>query len=125
MKLDKPLGSFIFEQIRDFGTEIEEKLSILSTRGEEWAINVDYNFSLSPEKKIRDHFLVTAIPYIDDARQGTYRFKFKSIETIFLNEICEVIYRIILDRDRAERIISSAKVTIEYIDFTPKKSEEA
>jgi len=114
--MEKPLGSFIFNQIKNTEKEIEKKLSILSTRGEEWAIEAEYSFSLSPYKKINDYFLVQVIPYIDDKKQGTYKFKFTSLEDIFLNEICEVIYQIIIAPDKAEQIIYNAKVTIEFIN---------
>jgi len=111
---EKPLGGYIFEQVRKFQKEIENKLTKISVNGEEWAVNADYSFQFSPEKKIRDCFTVIINSYINDKRQGTYEFKFKSIETIFLNEICEVMYKVILDPNKSEEIIEESKVSIEY-----------
>ena len=112
---NKPLGSCIFEQVRKTGKEMETKLNKISANGAEWAVNIDYSFQFSPDKKIRDCFTVTASPYFNDKQVGTYTFKFKSIETIFLNEICEVIYKVSLNPKQAERIIEESIVNVELV----------
>jgi len=111
----KPLGTIITKYVKEMEIDIEEILNNISKNGEEWAINIDYKFEFSPERKIRDYFIVTVIPYIDDKKQGTYQFKFKSIESISLNEICEVMYEIILTPEKSNDIIESSKVNIEYL----------
>jgi len=112
---NRPLGSYIFGQVRETGRDIEVELDKISANGEEWAINIDYSFQFSPKKKIRDCFTVTASPYINDKRQGAYTFKFASIEAISLNEICEVIYKVSLSPDQAERIIEESIVNVELV----------
>jgi hypothetical protein len=113
--MEKPLGNFIFNQTRLMGEEIEKELNKISVMGEEWAIQIEYNYQLSEYKKILDYFLVTLSPYIDDKRQGTYKFKFNSLDTIFLNEICEVMYKIILNPENTEKILHAAKVTVKQV----------
>jgi hypothetical protein len=113
--MEKALGNFIFNETRKVGEEIEKDLIEISVNGEEWAVEAEYSFSFSPDKKIRDYFLVKLSPYINDKRQGTYKFKFNSLDAIFLSEVCEVMYKIILKPEDAEKILFNAKVTVEQI----------
>jgi len=114
-EIRKPLGTIITKYMKEMEVDIEEILNNISKNGEEWAINIDYKFEFSPEWKIRDYFIVTVIPYIDDKKKGTYQFKFKSVEGIFLNEICEVMYDVILNPEKSNDIIENYKVNIEYL----------
>ena len=114
-EIRKPLGIIITKYVKEMEIDIEEILNNISKNDEEWAINIDYKFEFSSERKIRDYFIVTVIPYIDDKKQGTYQFKFKSIESISLNEICEVMYDVILNPEKSNDIIKSSKINIKYL----------
>ena len=111
----KPLGTIITKYVKEMEIDIEENLNNINKNGEEWSINIDYKFEFSPERKIRDYFIVIVIPYIDDKKKGIYQFKFKSVEGIFLNEICEVMYDVILNPEKSNDIIENYKVNIEYL----------
>jgi len=113
--LEKPLGKFILGQILEMQEELEKGLVKVSTKKEEWAVKVDYKFSLNEFREIRDSFTVQIIPYIDDKKQGAYNFKFMSLETIFLSEICEIIYQTTQNPEQAENIINRSMVTMEYL----------
>lgn len=110
-----PIGKFILEHTQEIKKEIELELEKISVNNEEWAVLLDYSFKFSPNRLVDDCFYVTLIPYIDDKKHGTFKFKFKSIETIFLKEICETMYSITINPSNAERILDDAKVTIEYL----------
>jgi len=111
----KGLGSFILGQTRKVNEEIEKEFAKISVMGEEWAVETEYNYSVSTNKLVSDFFLVKLSPYIDDKRQGTYKFKFNSLDAIFLGEICKVMYKIILKPEDTEKILHNAKVTVEQI----------
>jgi len=111
----KPLGTIITKYVKEMEVDIEEIINNINKNNKEWAINIDYKFEFSSERKIRDYFIVTIIPYIDDKKQGTYQFKFKSIESISLNEICEVMYEIVSNPDSYNNIIENSKVNIKYL----------
>jgi len=115
MEKIRPLGSFIFNETRKIGQEIQEKLAEISKNREEWVVYTEYNFSLSPEKKVRDFFRVELIPYIENEKQETHTFKFNSLNTIFLSEIVEVMYKIVTHPGDVEKILHAAKVDVEVV----------
>lgn len=108
-----PIGKFVLEHVEEVRKEIELELENISTNEEEFAVSIDYNFSISPNRLVNDCFSVTLIPYINDKKQGTFKFKFKSLETIFLKEICELMYQITVNPKKAEALINESKVNIE------------
>jgi hypothetical protein len=116
--LEGTIGTEIRELVAEVNKAVEKNLIRLSGN-EEWFTGVDYTCSLSVSvagaTSISDCLVVTVCPYPDDVKQGEYKFKFTSHEAIFLNEICEVMYKIILNPDDAEKILFNAKVTIEYL----------
>ena len=64
---------------------------------------------------MNDYLTVTVCLYVDDEAQGNHKFKFSSHEAIFLGDICEVMYRIIIDPSDAEIILFNSTVSIEYM----------
>ena len=115
MKNNRPLGSLIFHETRKLGEEIEEKLARISENGEEWVVQIGYRYSLSPEKKVRDFFQVELIPYIENEKQETHTFKFNSLNTIFLSEVCEVMYDLVTHPEDTGKILHAAKVDVEVV----------
>lgn len=115
--LEKPLGKFIINQISEMEEAIEQELIKISINKEDWAIEIEYKFELNEYKEIRDSFIVQVICYIDDKKQGKFKFKFRSIESIFLSEICKVIYQITQDPKQIQRIIGKSKVTIKLLSY--------
>ncbi len=110
-----PIGKFVLKHVEEVRKEIEIELGNISVDGEEFAVTVDYSFSISPNRLVDDCFSVILIPYIDDKKQGTFKFKFKSLETIFLKEICELMYQVTVNPEKAEYFISESKVNIELV----------
>jgi hypothetical protein len=113
--LEKPLGNYVFEHIRSLEIKIEKNLAEISTENEDWALSIDYSFQLSEEKRITDKFVVTVVHYIADEKRGKFAFEFQSIETLFLNEICEIMYAIVYAPGQADEIVNSSRVTLKFL----------
>jgi hypothetical protein len=116
--LEGTLGTEIREIVAEMDEIIRKNLIKLSGN-DEWFTNVDYtcfqSVSGSTATPVNDCLTVTVAYYIDEDSQGNHKFKFTSHEAIFLNEICEVMYKIIVNPEDAEKILFNAKVTIEYL----------
>lgn len=110
---ERTLGIIIFDEINETEKRIEAGLIKLNA-GLEWFVRVGYKFELV-KGKIRDSFTVTVVPYLDDEKQGEYKFSFTSVEVIFLNELCDVMHKITKNPCNADAILRDAKVTIKYV----------
>ena len=114
MRNERTLGINIRTEVEEIKEEIEKNLIKISGL-EEWFIDVNYTCSISVSRDIVDCIAVAACPYPNDVKQGEYKFKFTSLQAIFLAEICEVMYKIISNPDDAEKILFNAKVSVEYL----------
>lgn len=117
--LEKPLGKFIQNQILLMEKEIEHYLTEIDKKIE-WVVLVDYNFTTNQEKRIQDSFLVTVYLFENDVRKGKFTFKFNSLESIFLKEICETIFQVTQKPSEAEKILANTKCNIVMVDFNIK-----
>ena len=108
------LGISIRETLDEIQQEIETNLIKISGI-QEWYISVSYTCSITVDRDIVDCLAVTVCAYPGGVKQGNYKFKFNSLEAIFLAEICEVMYKIISNPDDAEKILFNAKASVEYL----------
>lgn len=112
--LQKPIGTAVLMHILEMQEEMENHLNEIN-EDQEWAVRLNYRFELSPMREIRDKFTVTASNYTNEKRQGTYKFEFNSLESIFTKEICEAIYKVTQNPADADSILNHATPTIEFL----------
>ena len=115
---ESTIGIQIREVIAQVRDTVESNLIKLSGNTE-WFVDVEYTCSLAVSNAganpVKDCLTVTVASYIDDESQGNHKFSFSSHEAIFLNGICEAIYKIILNPADVNKILFDAKLTIVYL----------
>lgn len=112
------IGIQIREVIDHVRETVEAKLIEISEQNE-WFVDVSYTCNVavsnSGSTPIKDCLTVTIALYVDDENQGNHKFSFTSHEAIFLNDICNVMYKTTLNPENFSKIIFDAMVNVEYL----------
>lgn len=113
------IGIQIREVVNQVREKIEAKLIEISGQSE-WFVDVDYTCAVaisgSVSTPIKDCLTVTVALYVDDENQGNHKFSFTSHEAIFLNDICNVMYKTTLNPENFSKIRFDAMVKVEYLN---------
>jgi hypothetical protein len=114
MEFELTIGNYVSHQVKTIRDTIEKSLDNASGV-DEWSVNVVYDCHYVSGMAMTDCLTVNVTFYEDGMNKKMGSFKFSSLEAIFLNEICKVMYAIISNPDDAEKILFDARVSLEFL----------